>query len=240
MSTQSPPELTQEQVWDIISPLKKRNWYDKTRPIVMKTSTEWGNLYKALCYVGIKHDNRYPKKMSLKQLIIAKDFCHRQDQSGFHFTRFTRGENQAYQYRCNRMHENAHRFTNHIEYDNYDFKLDFIYIVFKSRTYDREKIGYVIASSAEDANQIAKMLYAPFFSNLPAVKISVGSDYSVPIIDNDQSVFFELMSKVSMKNLATKQSLYDQIDLLKAKIDISDLVADCINLNMCAYESNNS
>ena len=227
-------DLTKDQIWSLISPLKKSAWYDRTRLNQIKTSSDWGDLWKALCYIGMVYDLRFKKRYNLSSLILEKDFGALN-----HVWQMTRGQMQSRSYRYNRIEENAHRFTNHWSHDNYPFKLDFIFSVNKSKRYEELKIGYVIASNPLDAETMAKMFYAPFFSNDPDCQIHTSSEYSVPIIDGNKDVYFQLMSGCLKTTIDRKNNLYINITEIKQKIEQISLIEDCINLNFFSFLSNN-
>ena len=226
-------DLTKDQIWSLIAPLKKAAWYNRTRSQQIKTNSDWGDLWKALCYTGMILDKRFTRRTRLSSLILEKDF-----KDGPQYT-LTRGQQQSSSYRYNRVEENAHRFCNHMIYDKYPFKLDFVFSVNKIRRYEATKVGYVIAANPMEAQCIADLLYAPFFTHDPDWSISTSTDYCTPIIDNNTDVFFELMSECLKETLTTKKRLFEQIEAIKKRIEKSDLIEDCINLNLCAYESNN-
>jgi hypothetical protein len=241
MST-TPQSMTDDIVWNLITPLKNKHWFERTRLKSVKTISDWSNLYRALCYVGLGHDNRYPGITRLDRLLLKKDFDATNEYT------LSRGKCQAYSYRRNRIIENAETFfrirARNPSYSGYEFVIEHFFPVLKmSGRYNSVQLGWVVATDSEDALRIADMLYTPFFpKNHPdnSRTVRIESDDKIPVLYGDRSQLVALMAKTSESIRKTRTKIQESIQKLKEQIDENILMEECLNLNLCAYDQDES
>ena len=239
--------MSKEQIWDLLAPLKKVHWYDRSRLKTVKTYSEWCTLYKALAAVGlVRSDDRYPVRYDLDKLILEKDFFEAGSivDPDLGVWQLTRCKLQAFTYRKNRLIENASHFLTNPDAGQYDFKIDHMFVVEASPEGDywsSHVVGYVFASDQSEATVAANMLYTPFLAPVGYKVVSTSrSDHRcLPVIDNEKDSFFKKMSQ-ALSEIEKKRSALALRKLETEKsINELDQIKICINLNTCAYAGDN-
>ena len=229
-----------DEVWDFIKPMKKRHWTDRHHLKSTKNVDDWSDVYVALCAVGLIRDYRYPEIQSLNRLLLAKDF-----EGVIGEWHLNRGQQQAFTYRNNRIQENAQRFkSRYTRNRNFglNFKIDRFFPVKKTISYySSMQIGWVVASDLEDATRISDLLYAPFYpqkSETDQTKITIDESEAVPVLYGNKSEYYNLMAKTAEKIRKSRKKLEDNIQEIEEQIKQNQMMEDCLNLNLCAFDQN--
>ena len=232
--------MTRDEVWSVIAPLKKSTWYGRTRIKKIKTPKDWSRLYVALAYAGLVHDSRIESfSGGHKGLLREFDF-----ESKPHYA-MSRGQHQSFTYRANRIQSNSHWFLKNGPLhwaQKFKFDIDYYYPVVKGGYYNSTCIGFVVASDFDSANNICDMLYKPLVPNNGDDRdsqVRVSED-RMPVLFGNVDYFVHLMAAAKIKLDDRKKKLQEQIANINEKIEELDALNGIINLNMCAYGSDES
>ena len=232
--------MTQDKSWEIIKHMKKRHWYARYRLQSLKTVEDWSDVYVALCLVGLLRDSRYPEATSLNRLLLAKDF---DGLTGEWY--LNRGQQQSFTYRKNRIHENAQKFaqTKRNRAD-YNFRIEHYFPVQKRKSYySSHRIGWVVASDIEDATRISDLLYVPFYpsvSETDETKVAIDESESMPVLYDNKTEYYNLMAMTAEKIRKSRKKLENNIREIEEQIKQNQMMEDCLNLNLCAFDQNES
>jgi len=233
-------DMTQDKIWEILNPMKQRHWYSRHRRKFLKNADDWSDVYVALATVGLIRDPRYSGTMSLNRLIMDKDFPE-VDQEWY----LTRGQRQAFTYRKNRIEENAQKFRQYARNKNdYNFRIEYYFPVQKRESYySSYRLGWVVASDFEDAERVSDLLYAPFYpqkSENDQTKITIDESESMPVLYGDKSEYYNLMAQTAAKIRKSRKKLEANIQEIEEQIKQNQMMEDCLNLNLCAFDQNES